>query len=348
MEKKLELNSMTIKELEEMFLKMGEKKFRAQQIFGFLHDKKHLKLEDLKQFPKDLIYRLQDISYINAPCIYKKYESKIDNTKKYLIKLIDNTVVETVFMDYQKYSTICISSQVGCRMGCTFCASTKENFKRNLTSSEMLNQIYLVEKDLNLKITNVVIMGIGEPLDNYNNVLKFLKILNDEKGKNLSLRNVTISSCGLIHNIYKLAEENLPITLTISLHNPFQNERCQIMPIANNFSINDIIKACKVYFQKTKRRVSFEYTLIKGKNDSQKHALELKKILKDLNCHINLIPLNEIKEFEGKAPDTKYIYAFKEKLKNLGLNATIRKKQGVDIEGACGQLRQSFIKDESK
>lgn len=347
MDKRLEFNSMTLVELQELFLTLGEKKFRAEQFFRFLHAQKNFEIENLKQFSNVLIEKLKNEGFINKSTIYKRYESKIDNTKKYLIRLEDNRIIETVFMDYKTYTTVCISSQVGCRMGCSFCASTKENFKRNLTACEMLNQIYLIEKDLNLKITNVVIMGIGEPLDNYDNVLKFLNILNDERGKNLSLRNVTISTCGLVDNIYKLAKENLPITLTISLHNPFQKERSEIMPISNKYSIEEIIKACKFYFEKTKRRVSFEYTIIKGQNDSQKHAKELKRVLKDLNCHINIIPLNEIKEFDGVSPDTKYIYIFKEKLKKLSLNATIRKKQGIDINGACGQLRQGVIKEES-
>lgn len=346
MEKKIELNSLYLKELEDLFLNLGEKKFRATQLFKFIHDKKNYDLKDLHQFSKSLIQKLENVGYINKSVIYKRYDSKIDNTKKYLIKLEDSRIIETVFMDYETYRTVCISSQVGCRMGCSFCASTKENFKRNLNPSEMLNQIYLIEKDLNVNITNVVIMGIGEPLDNYNNVLKFLYLLNDKNGKNLSFRNVTISSCGIVHNIYKLANENIPITLTISLHNPFQKERSSIMPISNNFSIDEIIKACKFYFEKTKRRVSFEYTLIKGQNDSKRHAMELKKILNGLNCHINLIPLNEIKEFDGTAPDKKYIYVFKDELKKLSLNATIRKKQGVDINGACGQLRQGVIEKE--
>lgn len=341
-----ELNSMYLNELEDLFLNLGEKKFRAIQLFKFIHDKKNYDLENLNQFSKALIQKIKNVGYINKSSIYKRYDSKIDNTKKYLIKLEDNRIIETVFMDYETYRTVCISSQVGCRMGCSFCASTKENFKRNLNPSEMLNQIYLIEKDLNVNITNVVIMGIGEPLDNYNNVLKFLYLLNDKNGKNLSFRNITISSCGIVHNIYKLANENIPITLTISLHNPFQDQRSLIMPISNNFSIKEVVDACKFYFEKTKRRVSFEYTLIKGQNDSKKHAMELKKILNGLNCHINLIPLNEIKEFDATAPDKKYIYIFREELKKLSINATIRKKQGVDINGACGQLRQGVIEKE--
>lgn len=344
--KKIEFNSLKLEELEDLFLSLGEKKFRAEQFFRFMHQKKNYDIENCKQLPKVLIEKLKDIGFINASTIYTKYESKIDNTKKYLIKLYDNRIIETVFMDYGSYCTVCISSQVGCRMGCTFCASTKENFKRNLTSAEMLNQIYLIENDLNLTINNIVIMGIGEPLDNYKNIIGFLKLINSEKGKNLSLRNITISTCGIVHNIYKLADEKLPVTLTISLHNPFQKERREIMPISDSFSIDEILKACKYYFDKTSRRVSFEYTIIKGQNDSREHALELKNILKGLNCHINIIPLNSIKEFDGVAPSTKYIYAFKSMLENYGINATIRKKQGDDINGACGQLRQGVLQEE--
>ena len=271
----------------------------------------------------------------------------LDNTKKYLIRLNDNRLIETVFMDYGSYYTVCVSSQVGCRMGCTFCASTKENFARNLTACEILNQIYLIEEDLNVNINNIVLMGIGEPLDNYKNVIKFLRLVNSEKGKNLSLRNITISTCGIAKNIYKLADENMPLTLTISLHNPFQEERRKIMPISDNFTIDKVLDACNYYFEKTSRRVSFEYTIIKGQNDSREHALKLKNILKGLNCHVNIIPLNSIMEFDGVAPSTKYIYSFKSMLENYGINTTIRKKQGDDINGACGQLRQGVLQEEA-
>lgn len=344
--KKSEFNSMSLEELQDLFLNLGEKKFRAEQFFRFIHQKKNFEIDESKQLPKELREKLKSLGYINKMSIYKKFESKIDNTKKYLIKLCDNRLIETVFMDYNTYCTVCISTQVGCRMGCSFCASTKENFARNLMPSELLGQIYLIEKDLNTVVNNVVLMGIGEPLDNYDNVIKFLKLINSEKGKNLSLRNITVSTCGIVPKIYKLADEKLPLTLTISLHNPFQEQRRKIMPISDNFSIDEIIKACNYYFEKTSRRVSFEYTLIKGENDDKIHALELKKLLKGLNCHVNIIPLNVIKEFDAVAPSSKYICNFKTMLENFGINATIRKKQGDDINGACGQLRQGVLEQE--
>lgn len=344
---KYEFNNMYLSELQELFLELGEKKYRAEQLFRHIHQRKNYNLDECNQLPKSLKEKLSEIGKINSPRIYNKLESKVDNTKKYLIQLEDNGLIETVFMDYGTYHTVCVSSQVGCRMGCTFCASTKASFRRNLTASEILSQIYLIEKDLDINITNIVLMGIGEPLDNYNNVVKFMRLINDDKGRNLSLRNITISTCGIATKIYKLADEKMPVTLTISLHNPFEVERRKIMPISNNFPIEEILKSCDYYFEKTSRRVSFEYTIIKGINDSKEHAMELIKLLKGKNCHINIIPLNPIKEFNGIAPDTKFIYKFQNILENSGIPATIRKKQGDDINGACGQLRRGELEKDN-
>ena len=332
-------NNYELKELQEIIIKNNEKKFRANQIFEGLHKKLYFSFDEMTNLPKCLKDNLLSIGKINQSSIYKVYKSKIDKTRKYLIKLEDGNIIESVYMEYKSHSTICISSQAGCKMGCTFCASTKAKFGRNLQVSELLNQIYLISKDVNKRINNIVLMGIGEPLDNYENVIKFIKIITDESGYNISARNITLSTCGIVPKIYELSEENIPINLTISLHNPFDFERNKIMPIGNKYLIKDIIEASKYYFNKTGRRISFEYTLIEKENDSYEHAKELKKLLRGLNCHINLIPLNKIKEFNKEASDKNSIEKFKQYLIQFGIPTTIRTSLGKDIDGACGQLR---------
>jgi len=340
----IELNGLTLRELEDLVLNMGEKKFRAEQIFNYIHKNKGVDIGDIGTLSKGFREKLKEETFINNISIFEKFQSNIDDTKKYLYLLKDDNIIEAVAMEYKHGTSVCISTQVGCRMGCSFCASTKEGLIRNLTAGEMLDEIYMIEKDLDREVSNVVLMGSGEPLDNYDNVIKFIKILNDDKGRNLSARHITLSTCGIVPNIYKLAEESLPITLAISLHSAFDENRKKIMPISNRYEIAEIIKACKYYLEKTKRRITFEYTLIKGVNDRKEDILELTKILSGIDAHINLIPLNPIEEYREENPSNKHIYRFKEDLEKKGLKATIRREMGRDISASCGQLRRSVLK----
>lgn len=340
---KVQLNSLTYDELKEFFAGINEEKYRAEQLYTFIHKNHGKDIEDLSVFSKALRDKLKDIAEINSIRIFKRFDSKLDETKKYLFLLEDDNIIESVLMKYKHGLSVCISTQVGCRMGCAFCASTKEGLVRHLTPSEMANQIYTIEDDLNEKISNIVLMGSGEPLDNYDNVLKFLDIIHHEKGHNISFRNITLSTCGLVPKIYRLADEEYPITLSISLHSPFDEIRKTIMPIANTYSIKEIIDACKYYYEKTKRRITIEYTLMQGINDREEDLKELIRLLKGLNCHINLIPLNPIKEFDENRPLERNIDKFKDNLNREGINATIRREMGKDINAACGQLRRRYV-----
>lgn len=344
--KKIELNSLDLHEIKDSMTKIGEKEFRGEQIFIYLN--KHLgedinKITGLSREVKD---KVDEIFYINKIFLYKKFESKIDDTVKYLFLLEDNNLIETVKMKHQHGISICVSTQVGCRMGCGFCASTKGGLVRNLTPSEILNQVYYIQKDIGEKITNIVLMGSGEPLDNYDNVLKFLNIIHNKKGQNLSYRNITLSSCGIVPKIYKLADEKLPITLSISLHSPFEDRRREIMPISKSYSIKSLMEACKHYEKETGRRISFEYTLILGENNRDEDIKELTKILNGLNCHINLIPLNPIKEYEKDRPNKSKVEEFHKKLLKNNINTTIRREKGGDISASCGQLRRDYLDKE--
>ena len=270
-------------------------------------------------------------------------ESKIDGTKKFLFELSDGNVVESVWMQYKHGNSVCISSQVGCKMGCRFCASTIGGWTRNLTSAEMLDQIYQIQKDSQERVSNVVVMGTGEPMDNYDALVRFIRMLSNEKGLNISQRNITVSTCGIVPGMYKLAEENLQITLALSLHASSQEKREELMPIAKKYHLEEVLEACRNYFEKTGRRITFEYSLVGGKNDSQEDALRLAQLVKGLNCHINLIPVNPIKERDFVRSDMKVILNFKNKLEKYQINVTIRREMGQDIDGACGQLRKSYI-----
>jgi len=328
--------------MESFFISIGEEKFRAEQLFNFIHKNRGAKIQNITVFSKVLRDKLENMAAINETKIYKRFDSKLDNTKKYLFLLEDNNIIEGVIMEYTHGLTVCISTQVGCRMGCSFCASTKEGLVRNLNPAEMANQIYNIEEDLNCKINNIVLMGSGEPLDNYDNVIKFLKIIHHEKGKNISYRNITLSTCGIVPKIYALADEGIPINLSISLHSPFNHIRERIMPIGKKYLVEEIIKACKYYYNKTNRRITMEYTVIKGINDREKDLEELIKILKDLNCYINLIPLNPIKEYDKERPSISNIEKFQQELKKSGINATIRREMGSDVNASCGQLRRRY------
>lgn len=342
---KIELNSLTLEELKALMVSIGEKGYRGEQLFQYFNKHLKLNLNELKQLPQVSRNKLNEICKINQIEILDRFDSTIDGTKKYLYLLDDQNIVESVLMEYKHGFTTCISTQVGCKMGCAFCASTKNGFIRNLTPAEMLNQIYMMEKDNNIKIKNIVLMGSGEPLDNYDNTLKFIDIIHDEKGHNLSLRNITLSSCGVVPKIYDLAKENLPITLSISLHSPFDANRAKIMPIAKLYSIKELMDACKFYGDSTNRRLTFEYTLIKGENDGEEEVIELAKLLEGINAHINLIPLNPIKEFSEERPDSGNVERFKRSLEKLGLKITIRREMGSDISASCGQLRRSYLEN---
>ena len=303
-------------------------------------------IEDITVLSKSLRDKLNENFSISDISIAERYDSKLDNTKKYLFKLEDANIIESVAMEYKHGTTACISTQVGCKMGCAFCASTKGGLIRNLSSGEILSQVYNIQNDLDIKLSNIVLMGSGEPLDNYENVIKFLNILHDENGQNLSYRNITLSTCGVVPKIYKLAEQELPITLSISLHSPFNEERKRIMPIAKAYSLDELLEACRYYINKTNRRITFEYTLIKEINDRKEDLNELSRILKGLLCHVNLISLNPIEEFAKDKANKNTIEMFKRELTKSGIPVTIRREMGSDINAACGQLRRKYISKE--
>lgn len=344
--KQIELNSMTLDELKSYMNEIGEKSFRGEQLFSYFNRNMKLDINELKQFPSSLREKISDEDMINEVKILRAFRSEIDSTRKYLNLLEDNNIVESVFMEYKHGNSACISTQVGCKMGCIFCASTKDGLIRNLSPAEMLNQIYLMEKDTNKTISNIVLMGSGEPLDNYDNTLKFINIIHDEKGHNISLRNITLSTCGIVPKIYDLAKENLPLTLSISLHSPFDEERAKIMPIARRYKLKDLMEACKFYGDSTNRRLTFEYTLIENINDGDKEVEELAKLLRGINGHVNLIPLNPIKEYRKDRPERASIEKFQKKLLYRNIPATIRREMGSDISASCGQLRRSITEIE--
>ena len=294
----------------------------------------------MNNIPKSLREKLEKVSYIGNIKQELALESKVDKCKKYLFELNDGNIVETVMMDYGDRITVCISNQVGCRMGCKFCASTLEGLIRNLEPWEILDQIIKVQEDTNKRVSNLVLMGSGEPLDNFENTKKFLKLVNEKNGLNIGYRHITLSTCGVVPKMYELADLQIPINLALSLHSPFDEERKKIMPVANAYKVDDIIKACKYYIQKTNRRVTFEYSLIKGVNDSKKEADEIVKLLKGMLCHVNLIPINKVEERDFERPDKAYIYKFRDMLEKNNIPATVRISMGSDIGGACGQLRR--------
>ncbi|MDD6568763.1 MAG: 23S rRNA (adenine(2503)-C(2))-methyltransferase RlmN [Eubacterium sp.] len=335
-----DINSLTYEQLNNVISKLGQPKFRAKQIFTWLHKNGVTSFDEMTNVSKALREKLCENYYISTCEIEDKYVSKIDDTVKYLFKLNDGEYIESVIMKYKYGYTICVSSQVGCKMGCTFCASTLAGFKRNLTSGEIEAQLHSAQRDLNIKISHIVLMGIGEPLDNFDNVINFLYNVNDENGLNISMRNITISTCGVVTRIYDLMKLNLQLTLTISLHAPNDEIRSNTMPINNKYKIDELLKACREYGLKTGRRVSFEYTLIKDVNDSSENALELASRLKGMNAHVNLIPVNDVKERGNVKSSKKAILNFQNILKKSGINATIRRTLGSDINASCGQLRR--------
>ncbi len=343
MEKKKDIKSMTLPQLTEELAALGEKPFRAKQMYQWIH----VKLADGFGAMTNLPGRLREecarrYSYTALKPVGVR-ESAIDGTKKFLFELADGNVVESVWMRYRHGNSVCISSQVGCRMGCRFCASTLGGLVRSLQPSEMLDQVYAVQKITGERISNVVVMGIGEPLDNYGNLLTFLGILTDENGLHISQRSVTVSTCGIVPKMKRLAEEKLQITLALSLHGTTDEKRRRLMPIANQYSIEELMKACGYYFKLTGRRITFEYSLVGGVNDTDEDAEQLAALARPLSCHVNLIPVNPVREREYVSPPGERVRAFRAMLEKHKVNATVRREMGRDIEGACGQLRRELL-----
>jgi len=331
---------MTIEEIGEWLGNAGEPSYRAEQIFTWLHSGVE-KFDEMSNLPKKLRENLCNNFYIADVKIKKRLESLVDNTVKYLYELYDGECVESVLMKYHHGYSVCISTQVGCRMGCKFCASGLEGLFRNLTASEMLAQVKMAEKDNEIRVSNIVMMGMGEPLDNYDNSIRFLRLVSHEKGMNVGLRHISLSTSGVVPGIYKLMNESLPITLSISLHAPNNEVRSKIMPINLRWNIEELLKACRDYIDKTSRRISFEYAVINGVNDSDEYAIQLASKLKGMLCHLNLIPANPVEENDFKSPDKAGIQHFCNTMNKYGINTTIRRTLGADINASCGQLRRS-------
>ncbi|MDO4519097.1 MAG: 23S rRNA (adenine(2503)-C(2))-methyltransferase RlmN [Eubacteriales bacterium] len=338
-----DIKSMTVEEIKEVMKQVGEKPFRAKQIYSWLHEHQAASWEEMNNLPKSLKDKLREDYPI--VCVEKVDEqiSKQDGTRKYLFRLSDGNVIESVLMKYKHGNSVCISSQVGCRMGCRFCASTLGGLTRNLLASEMLDQIYRIQVMTGERVSNVVVMGTGEPLDNYENLLRFIHILTEEGGLHISQRNLTVSTCGLVPKIRELASEKLQMTLALSLHAPNDVKRQELMPIARRYSMDEVLEACRYYFEQTGRRITFEYSLVAGVNDSEIDAEQLAGKIRGINCHVNLIPVNPIKERDFIRSTHQAVLKFKNQLEKYGINVTIRREMGSDIDGACGQLRKSYI-----
>jgi 23S rRNA (adenine2503-C2)-methyltransferase len=342
---KIDILSLTLEELEDILVENGEKKFRAKQIFQWLHVKRVFDFDKMTDISVQLREQLNKIFCINGLFVQKRLESAIDNTVKYLYRLSDGNFVETVLMEYSYGHSICVSTQVGCKMGCRFCASAIAGYVRSLEPSEILMQIYETERDAGVKVSGIVLMGIGEPLDNYDNVLKFLRVLSHKDGNDMSLRHVSLSTCGIVPKIYELAELKLQLTLCISLHSADNDRRSEIMPVNRTYNIDELIKACRYYIDKTGRRITFEYAVIDGVNSSDSDADRLAGLLRGINCHVNLIPVNKVKERNYHTARSG-VADFAKRLGKRGINATVRRTLGSDIEAACGQLRRDAAEQE--
>ena len=336
----VDIKSLSLEELTEYIKSINESAFRGRQLYEWMHVHLSRDFDSMTNIPGALKDRLKSECSLTTLAIETVQTSKIDGTKKYLFTLPDGNHVESVFMKYRHGNSVCISSQVGCRMGCRFCASTIDGLVRSLTAAEMLDQIYAITLDTGLRVSNVVVMGIGEPLDNYDNLVRFIRMLSNDKGLNISQRNITVSTCGIVPNILRLAEEDLKITLALSLHAATDVKRKELMPVADAYSIKELMDCCRAYFDKTGRRISFEYALVDGSNDSDEDADLLSSLAKGVGAHINLIPVNPVKERSYKRSSAGRIAAFKNKLEKNGINVTIRRELGSDIDGACGQLRR--------
>ena len=333
--------SLSYDELTTEIIELGFPKFRVNQIFSWIHEKCVSSFDEMTNISKDMRAKLAEYFYFDNCVINTKLVSKIDDTVKYLFTLSDGEYVESVVMKYKYGYSICISTQVGCKMGCTFCASAIGGFVRQLSTGEMLSEIYTAQKDLNIKINHLVLMGTGEPLDNYDNVMKMLKLITDEKGQNMSMRHISLSTCGIVPKIYELADEKLGLTLSVSLHAPNDNIRNQSMPVNKIYKTDELLKACKHYADSTSRRISFEYAMIKGVNDSDECAFELADRLKNILCHVNLIPVNNVRETNYIKSSVERQKRFIDILSSRGITATVRRTLGSDINASCGQLRAS-------
>lgn len=334
------LRDYTQKELEKILCEKGEPRFRAGQVFKWLYSGAE-SIDDMTNLPKGLREKLKAEYSINNLKIEQKFVSALDETRRYLLQLDDGNFIESVLMKYHHGYTICVSSQVGCAMGCAFCASTRGGKVRNLTPGEIVGQVMTVGNDLGERISNIVLMGMGEPLDNFNNVMRFLEIVNSPNGLNIGMRHISLSTCGLAERIRELADRQLQLTLSVSLHAPNDEKRSKIMPVNRRYPIKTLIDACRYYIDKTNRRISFEYTLINGVNDTEEEAKELLKLISGMLCHVNLIPVNEVKETGFSASGRAAVERFREVLENGGISATVRREMGADISAACGQLRAS-------
>ncbi|MBQ3546149.1 MAG: 23S rRNA (adenine(2503)-C(2))-methyltransferase RlmN [Lachnospiraceae bacterium] len=346
MEKK-DILAYSIEELKDFLVTIGEKTFRAKQIHEWLHKKLADDFDEMSNISKSLKEILKENFYIENLEIIKVMTSKIDKTQKFLFKLRDGNVIESVLMRYKHGNSVCISTQVGCRMGCRFCASTLDGLVRNLSSAEMLKEIYCIQKYSGERVSNIVLMGSGEPMDNFDNVINFVNMITSENSLHISQRNITISTCGLVENMNRFADLQPQVTLALSLHASDDETRRELMPIARKYSIAEVLEACQYYFDKTGRRITFEYSLVAGINDNLDEAKKLVNLVKNMNCHVNLIPVNPIKERDYKKSSLENIEAFKRHLEKNGINVTVRREMGSDIQGACGQLRKSYIDNET-
>ena len=339
-----DIKSLYPEELRGLIIEKGLPAFRAKQIYEWIHARRASSYEEMTSLPAKLRAELAAEYPLVTAKLVDRQISSIDGTQKYLFEMPDGCLVESVFMRYRFGNSVCISSQVGCRMGCSFCASTLHGLVRSLSASEMLEQIYAIMRETKEPVSHIVVMGMGEPLDNYDNLIRFIRLLTGPEGINLSQRSVTVSTCGIVPNIYRLAEEGLHITLALSLHAATDEQRRKIMPIANRYSIDELMEACGVYYQKTGRQITFEYSLIRGVNDNSADAQGLTKLAKPLKAHINLIPVNPVRERGYEHPDNAHVQAFKKELENNGVTVSIRRALGKDIEGACGQLRNRYVR----
>ena len=341
---KKDIRSLYFDELCQVIKDLNEPQYRAKQIFTWLQSGV-VNFDEMTNIPQNLRLKLAEGYYIVTSSIKKRLESKVDDTVKYLYELHDGELIESVLMKYNHGYSLCISTQVGCRMGCSFCASGLNGLTRNLTASEMLSQITTAQRDNNIRISNVVLMGMGEPMDNLDNVIRFLNLVSDERGLNIGLRHISVSTSGVVPGIYRLMEEKFPITLSISLHAPNNEIRNSIMKVNRSYNVETLIKACRDYINKTGRRISFEYAVIEGVNDSDECAVQLSKLLRGMICHVNLIPANPVKENTYKKPDRSKVEHFCKKLCDLGINTTIRRTLGSDIDASCGQLRGKALEE---
>lgn len=338
---KRDILSLSFDELSAAVKELGEPSFRAKQIYSWLHSSCVTSFDEMTNISKALRQKLDDNFVIFSVSIEKKLISEYDYTQKYLFRLHDGEFIESVLMKYKYGYTICVSTQVGCRMGCKFCASTLDGVVRNLRASEILSQVYEAQRDNNIKISHIVLMGMGEPLDNYDNVLRFLSLITDEQGQNMSMRHISLSTCGVVPGIYDLMEKDLQLTLSVSLHAPSDEIRSSMMPVNRKWNVDELLTACRKYTDRTRRRISFEYAMVSGVNDSDDCARLLAKKLKGILCHVNLIPVNEVKETGCKRSSRERIDSFSHILEKSGFAVTVRRKLGSDIDASCGQLRRS-------